>query len=253
VAGNEANFFVRDVTNGSKLPFRIVPGAPTNSIYINANGYIGMGDISPEAQLHVFGHIRTDSLLKVMPQPVLPSSAEEGDICMDGNEHKLKYFDGSVWRTSGVNTDEQNLVSATLTGSMLEIEIENGASVSVDLSPLLADLEASISALDERISALEAITGTPGISEEKVELLQNIPNPSEGVTIIPYFIPVTIRSAKIVIYDAQGAHINDYILAERGNKGEIILNNTKLKSGMYFYTLVVDGRPFDTKSMSIIK
>ena len=32
VAGNEANFFVRDVTSGSRLPFRIRPGAPTSSI-----------------------------------------------------------------------------------------------------------------------------------------------------------------------------------------------------------------------------
>jgi hypothetical protein len=34
VAGNEANFFVRDTTNSSRLPFRIRPGAPTSSIDI---------------------------------------------------------------------------------------------------------------------------------------------------------------------------------------------------------------------------
>ena len=38
VAGNEANFFVRDVTGGSRLPFRIRPGAPTSSIDISATG-----------------------------------------------------------------------------------------------------------------------------------------------------------------------------------------------------------------------
>lgn len=43
VAGNEANFFVRDVTGGSRLPFRIRPGAPTNSIDIAANGNVGIG------------------------------------------------------------------------------------------------------------------------------------------------------------------------------------------------------------------
>jgi hypothetical protein len=40
VAGNEANFFVRDTTNGSTLPFRIRPGAPTSSIDVGANGNI---------------------------------------------------------------------------------------------------------------------------------------------------------------------------------------------------------------------
>jgi hypothetical protein len=38
VAGNEANFFIRDLTGGSRLPFRIRPGAPTSSIDIAATG-----------------------------------------------------------------------------------------------------------------------------------------------------------------------------------------------------------------------
>jgi hypothetical protein len=53
VAANEANFFIRDVTNGSKLSFRIQPGAPTNSIYVKNNGYVGLGTQSPTAALHV--------------------------------------------------------------------------------------------------------------------------------------------------------------------------------------------------------
>jgi len=47
ISGNEANFFVRDGTNGSKLPFRIQPSAPTNSIYIENTGDIGMGTSTP--------------------------------------------------------------------------------------------------------------------------------------------------------------------------------------------------------------
>lgn len=53
IAGNEANFFVRDVTGGSRQPFRIRPGAPTSSIDISADGQVGIGDASPEANLHV--------------------------------------------------------------------------------------------------------------------------------------------------------------------------------------------------------
>jgi hypothetical protein len=48
IAGNEANFFVRDVTGGSRLPFRIRPGAPTSSIDINASGSVGVGTASPD-------------------------------------------------------------------------------------------------------------------------------------------------------------------------------------------------------------
>ena len=44
VAGNEANFFIRDVTNGSRLSFRIRPGAPESSIDIQANGDVRLQD-----------------------------------------------------------------------------------------------------------------------------------------------------------------------------------------------------------------
>ncbi len=54
VAGNEANFFVRDVTSGSRLPFRIRPGAPTSSLDINAQGNVGLGTASPATALHLY-------------------------------------------------------------------------------------------------------------------------------------------------------------------------------------------------------
>jgi hypothetical protein len=38
MAGNEANFFIRDVTNGSTLPFRIEPGSQSSSIFIKPTG-----------------------------------------------------------------------------------------------------------------------------------------------------------------------------------------------------------------------
>jgi hypothetical protein len=62
IAGNEANFFVRDVTGGSRLPFRIRPGAPTSSIDISAGGNVGIGTASPNssAKLHVKGSGQTN-------------------------------------------------------------------------------------------------------------------------------------------------------------------------------------------------
>jgi len=53
VAGNETNFFVRDATNGSRLPFKIRPSAPTNALYIDTDGDVGLGTASPNAALHV--------------------------------------------------------------------------------------------------------------------------------------------------------------------------------------------------------
>jgi hypothetical protein len=63
IAGNEANFFIRDVTGGSRLPFRIRPGAPTSAIDISASGNVGMGTAAPSNSLHV---TRSDGTTKVL-------------------------------------------------------------------------------------------------------------------------------------------------------------------------------------------
>ncbi len=64
VAGNEANFFIRDATNGSTLPFKIFPGAPSNSLTIEAStGDIGFGTTTPTAPLHVTSSDGTANIL----------------------------------------------------------------------------------------------------------------------------------------------------------------------------------------------
>ncbi|MFT5760779.1 MAG: hypothetical protein ACI9LM_005566, partial [Alteromonadaceae bacterium] len=60
--GNETNFFIRDATNGSTLPFKIRPGAPTNSLYIDTDGDIGLGTASPDSKLHLSSSSGTTSL-----------------------------------------------------------------------------------------------------------------------------------------------------------------------------------------------
>jgi hypothetical protein len=53
IGGNEANFFVRDLTGGSRLPFRIRPGAATSSIDISASSNVGLSTASPGLRLEV--------------------------------------------------------------------------------------------------------------------------------------------------------------------------------------------------------
>ena len=64
VGGNETNFFVRDVTSGSRLPLRIRPNAPTSSIDIEGTtGDIGIGTSAPDAPIHVR---RTNALARIL-------------------------------------------------------------------------------------------------------------------------------------------------------------------------------------------
>jgi hypothetical protein len=66
VSGNEANFFIRDVTGGSRLSFRIRPGAPTSSIDIAGNGDVGFGTASPQARVNASKAVDINA-----PEPML--------------------------------------------------------------------------------------------------------------------------------------------------------------------------------------
>ena len=54
VAGNDAGFFVRDTTNGSTLPFRILPGASSQTLVVDGDDEVGINaGTNPEVDLHI--------------------------------------------------------------------------------------------------------------------------------------------------------------------------------------------------------
>jgi hypothetical protein len=63
IGANEANWFVRDLTGGSRLPLRIRPGAPTSSVDISASGKVGIGTASPSQWLHAFQSADANSIV----------------------------------------------------------------------------------------------------------------------------------------------------------------------------------------------
>ncbi|WP_305969346.1 MULTISPECIES: hypothetical protein [unclassified Mameliella] len=82
IAANEANFFIRDVTNGSRLFFRAKPGAPEDSLYIDSTGEIGIGTDAPTESLHVR---RTDGTATLYVQEVNATAALRNLIKLDNN------------------------------------------------------------------------------------------------------------------------------------------------------------------------
>lgn len=107
VAGNEANFFVRDVTGGSLLPLRIRPGAPTSSLDIAASGNVGIGTNTPTAKLDVNGDVLVHGTIAQLSS----RSAKERFVAVDGAGvlEKLAALPISTWNYIGAGAADRHL------------------------------------------------------------------------------------------------------------------------------------------------
>src|SRR5882672_6323995 len=110
VAGNEANFFVRDVTGGSRLPFRIRPGAPTSSIDINASGLVGIGTASPSEKLHLLNGGATDNVLQVFQ-----NGTRQWTVGINGTTDIFRITDNTLSAARFVITNTGNIGIGGLT------------------------------------------------------------------------------------------------------------------------------------------
>lgn len=96
LAGNEANFFIRDVSSGGTLPLRVQPGTQTNTLTLNKNGNVGIGLWDNQAvarldihQAHAGGslfRIRTGALASPTLQMELNGA---GDLYIGGTLTQL--------------------------------------------------------------------------------------------------------------------------------------------------------------------
>jgi hypothetical protein len=78
-------------------------------------------------------------------------------------------------------------------------------------------------------------------------LAQNKPNPFNTQTVIEYNV-VEEGSASILIFDMNGKLLKTLSIKIPG-KGSVTVNGSDLYAGMYYYSLVVNGKEIDTKKM----
>lgn len=150
MAGNETNFFIRDVTNSSQLPFRIKPGSATNSLYVHPDG-VGIGTANPEAKLHVEGAgyfkasvgISTstpDAKLHIAHTDAATEIGQDGHVHIEGNA----MIDGTLITSQYVDVD------ATIADLLTKIG---------DLEAANTTLQSSNTNLSNRLQAIEDLLG----------------------------------------------------------------------------------------------
>lgn len=104
---------------------------------------------------------------------------------------------------------------------------------------------------DTLINYNDTTTGNNPVLNEPV-LYQNIPNPFNTDTRISYYLPATVQTAYLYIYNLNGTQLKSYTLTLRGVQA-VTVYASELPAGMYLYTLVVDNVIIDSKRMILTK
>lgn len=129
VAGNEANFFVRDVTNASRIPFKIRPNSPTDLLVLNTQGVsIAKANAGTGIALDVNGRV----LVGFQTTPAVAPAANtifevNGDSDNDGEQDLISRI-----RTD-LRVDRSLSVNGDLTGEAFAFRVVNNPGTAMQL------------------------------------------------------------------------------------------------------------------------
>jgi Chaperone of endosialidase/Secretion system C-terminal sorting domain len=190
---------------------------------------------------------------KISPDMVLPNTLQHGFIAQEIQVvfpevvteivHPI-YKENKIVGTKKVLGVNYNMLVSILTKAIQEenTQIKN-------LESRIAELESKLSTTLQK-SASPNINGIESIKD--VILNQNTPNPFGGSTTISYSLPANIKNASIAVFDLTGKMLLKFDNIING-KSQVVIDGNKLSSGIYLYSLLIDGAEITTKRMVISK
>ena len=162
--------------------------------------------------------------------------------------HGVFKYDSDFQNTPGIiSNDNQGPADIFINQNNNTLAIPNLSSNTVDFISLEVGIE------DDNYE----------LSIMNYELKQNYPNPFNPLTRINYELRITNYGlAEIMVLNSIGQEIWSTTVGAKSlspaisatnNNGSIEFDGSKFNSGVYYYSLVIDGKKMDTKAMLLIK
>lgn len=204
LAGNETNFFIRDVTNGSQLPFRVRPDAPTSSIDVAADGDVGLGTSSPDASLHVR---RTDGSAAILVTEESGTTAQRTLLKLENNGQSRMVFadtaSGANWFNGSAGGGDMVMDDTGTAGTAFRLSQAGDLTISGALTTSGATCNTTPC---DRLFDIAKADGLESISEHAVQMWKHHYLPGVGPTSPDAPMNISEKTAGI-LNELEKAHI----------------------------------------------
>jgi Two component regulator propeller len=158
--------------------------------------------------------------------------------------NSLACFDGYAFKTFHHDANDSSSLSDNSKVDTQQMEIENLKS---EMNSIKSQSIKPQSQMNDGFTELKTLNSQP-----ETILGQNIPNPFDNSTLIPFRIPKDCHDASIMITNISSAEVV-IVLPISCNEDHVQIDAGTLSSGSYSYSLFVDGKMIDTKQMIIQK
>lgn len=155
--------------------------------------------------------------------------------------YKIVNYDGLIpVLIEGVKEQQQQIDKLENENTQIRREME-------ELKGIVKQFAAKFEQTDKIVNRTRVNLG----GAQSVILDQNAPNPFKERTTIGYVVPEKVEDAQIFIFDLNGQIMKKVPLQAGEGVLEVFASN--LSSGMYSYSLVIDGKVMNTKKMVVSK
>lgn len=170
----------------------------------------------------------------------------------DRDMYGLRYAEFVVPLVKAVQELDQNDTAQIRRLDELKLENEMLRSENEEIRKRLSKLEILFSE-QNKLSADDAQNAGNVMSLQNPEasLGQNIPNPFNNTTVIPFRLPGNYNEALLLISDNSGKII--YTVRLSSDESQISIEAGLLPAGTYNYSLIIDGKLLSTRQMLLTK